>query len=113
MKPNSCKYKEIHSGYAGAVHQCKECGNIKVEIGNMMALISRDSFHLILEDFVARKQFYIDNGNYPAPDDKINICLNQCNLFLCLSTEEFEDVIDLFQVSNHMLKAQDILDLQL
>lgn len=113
MSSKNCNYIEIHETSVGAVHQCSECESLKIEIGTMMALISRKSFRLILDDFIERKKFYEENDTYFESHEKITICLNQCNLFLCLTSYEFDEVVNLFQVSNHMLKAKDILDVSL
>lgn len=103
-----CRYKLLHKNEIGKISLCKSCGNLRVEIGHLMSLISVEPFQLILEDFKHRYEFYqqCDAQELLEP---IFICLNKRNLFLKLSIEEFKEVLELFEVSNHMLEVDSLI----
>jgi len=109
MQKPSCSYKILHQNRIGMVYLCTKCRNLKVEIGTILALVSRKSFRLILADFKDRQSFIHGNREVFHTDEKMYICLNKQNLFLSLTANEMDDVIDLFEVSNHMLAVEEII----
>jgi hypothetical protein len=110
MVTNSCNYKLIHASEIGAIELCNSCSNLKVEIGSLLALISRKSFEMILKDFQQRRTHYFENLCEDQAPEQIIICLNNQNLFLNLSPYQFDELIDLFEMSSHMLEVDEILD---
>ncbi len=76
-----------------------------------MALISRKSFLEILDDFLRRRAQYLEDLEEDMAPDRVIICLNNNNLFLNMSPNEFDDLIDLFELSAHMLEVDEIFDL--
>jgi hypothetical protein len=113
MSEKFCQFKPIHDNEIGSVNLCTKCGNVRVEIGTMLALISKKAFRLILEDFQERQQFYEENEEAYRAGSKLHICLNKQNLFLTLTKKEMDLVIQLFEVANHMLEVEEILTLEL
>jgi hypothetical protein len=71
-----------------------------------MSMISPDPFRLILRDFQARRDFY---ELHKTDEDPVLICLNNNNLFLKLSMSEFDEVLELFEVSSHMLEVNELM----
>lgn len=108
MKSN-CKYRVLHEAKIGRVCLCNSCGNLRIEIGHLMSMISPEPFQMILDDFKARRAFYAEHGVNGREEDPVIICLNNNNLFLKLTADEFEEVLELFEVSNHMLKVDQLL----
>ena len=100
---NNCKYIEIHSASIGAVLACSKCDTLKIEIGNMMALISPSSFDAIHLDFTERITHYTFDENSIKP---LYICLNAGNLFLKLTPKEFLELVELFGIAKHIMVAQ-------
>lgn len=103
----------MHQNRIGVVYLCTKCQNLKVEIGTLLALISRKSFQLILADFKERQSFVQSNLEVFNTDEKMYICLQKQNLFLSLNTSEMDDVIDLFEIANHMLIVEEIITQEL
>ena len=104
MKPN-CHYQTLHKAEIGQISRCNSCGNLRVEIGSLLALISAESFELILDDFVQRRVFYAENHT----EERVLICLNNNNLYLKLTIREFDEVLELFEIANHMLKVNQLM----
>jgi hypothetical protein len=113
MDTNNCNYKLIHVSEIGTVELCANCSNLKVEIGVLLALISIKSFDEILKDFQYRRANYFENLCEDEVPEQVIICLNSQNLFLHLTPDEFDDLIDLFEMSSHMLAVNEILDCSL
>ncbi len=106
---SDCKYKVLHANLIGSVCLCKGCGNLRIEIGHLMSMISPEPFQLILEDFKARKDFY---ELHKTEEEPVLICLNNNNLFLKLSMKDFDEVLELFEVAGHMLKVNELMTSQ-
>ena len=104
-----CRYKLMHSAAIGSVELCDSCGNLKVEVGYLLALISPKSFELILEDFIERRIHYFESIGVEEIPERVVICLNDKNLFLSLNLEEFDQMVELFQMAEHMLKVNELL----
>jgi hypothetical protein len=108
MKSN-CSYTELHENEIGKISLCNSCGNLQVEIGHLMSLISPEPFQLILADFKERLGFYEDNRIKDFELEPILICLNENNLYLKLSETEFNEVLELFEMANHMLSVNQLM----
>ncbi|MFT5823069.1 MAG: hypothetical protein ACI8ZM_004328 [Crocinitomix sp.] len=106
---SSCNYTELHKNDIGQISLCNSCGNLSVEIGHLMSLISPEPFQLILADFKERLAFYHDNRSTGHESEPILICLNKHNLYLKLTETEFDEVLDLFEMANHMLSVNQLM----
>ncbi len=106
---SNCKYKVLHKCNIGKISLCNSCGNLRVEIGHLLSLISPEPFQMILEDFKERLAFYKDNPDVEQPSEPILICLNNNNLYLKLTNAEFNEVLHLFEMANHMLYVNQIM----
>tara|TARA_B110000037_G_scaffold223197_1_gene303710 strand:+ start:14783 stop:15154 length:372 start_codon:yes stop_codon:yes gene_type:complete len=108
MKSN-CSYTELHKNDIGKISLCNSCGNLEVEIGHLMSLISPEPFQLILADFKERLAFYENNRIKDFQLEPILICLNKNNLYLKLSETEFNEVLELFEMASHMLSVNQLM----
>ena len=99
----------LHQSDIGQISLCNSCGNLRVEIGHLMSLISPEPFQLILADFKERLAFYENNRTADQDHEPILICLNNNNLYLKLSSIEFDEVLDLFEMANHMLTVNQLM----
>lgn len=108
MKSN-CSYTELHKNDIGQISLCNSCGNLQVEIGHLMSLISPEPFELLLADFKERLEYYENNRSTDYHSEPIFICLNKNNLYLKLTEVEFNEVLELFEMANHMLTVNQLM----
>lgn len=106
---SKCNYKILQEAEIGSVKLCKSCGGIRIEIGCLMSLLSAHQFRLILADFQNRHEFYHENATAEELAEPVIIRLNNNNLFLNLLPEEFEEVLELFKIANHMLEVNELI----
>jgi len=106
MNTGKCSLDLLHQGPTGSVSFCNECQHIHLEIKNLLAIVSEESFRLIIDDLKTRLQAIEDNQQ---EEKKVLIKLSNNHLYLKLSTEEFISTFELFEISVHFLAAKKIL----
>ena len=103
------KYKILHQTDLGYVALCEKCDHLHVEIGNFMSVLCKHSFNMILKDFQKvnkrKKELSIS-----TPTGIKTITRLSDNMFLSQTPEEFEKTLKMFEVSNHMMSACEILN---
>ena len=110
MDSENCRYKLLHFSSFGEVGLCLSCGCLRVEIGILLAVLSKETFELILEDLVDSRVYYFEDLDEDEIPEKVNIFLNDNNLFLNLTLDELDELIELFEIARHMLEVNEILD---
>ena len=104
----NCYYQLIHESTIGEIHQCENCKNIKIDLGKIVTIISENSL-LLLTNHLIHKRDQITKSGLDA-EFKFYIHLNANNLFLALKLSEIDELIDLFSLTNYMIKVQKILN---
>ena len=97
----------LHQNKIGYVSVCNECEHIHIEIGTFMVVFRQKSFKRFLNDLQKKKK---NNTTYfrTSSGAKLLIRLTD-NSFISLTKEEFEETIELLELSNHLLNVKQIL----
>jgi hypothetical protein len=93
----------LHQNKIGYISTCKECNHFHIEIGSFMIILKQKSFNRLLKDFQNKREskqyFKTFSGT------KLLIRLTD-NSFISLTKNEFEETLELFELSNHLVKAK-------
>ena len=104
------KFEIIEKNKAGIIALCDQCDFIHIEIGTFTAVVSERTFEEICEHLVNRKPF-IKELLVQSPSSKKILIPVSNNIFLTLNEKEFFAVVELFEISRHMLSAKKIMEL--
>ena len=103
------KYKILHQNNLGNVSICNKCDHLHIEIGNFMSVLCKHSFKMIMKDFQkvnkSKSQYTIS-----TPSGKKILTRLTDNTFISQTHEEFEETLKMFEVSNHLMSAYEILN---
>jgi hypothetical protein len=101
--------RTLHQNEIGYIGICEECDNLHIQIGNFLSCISKSSFRLMLSDFNNKKRFRDRQSVNTPTGPKILVRLTD-NSYMSHTLEEFESVVELFEYSNHLLSAMELLE---
>ncbi len=103
------QFKVLHENELGYIAICTDCNNIHIELGSFMSIVSQRSFRLITEDFKAKKtlqSYYLT----ATPSGLKMIIQITDNTYITLTTEEFEQAVELLDMSSHLLNVLEIIN---
>jgi hypothetical protein len=93
----------LHQNKIGYISTCKECNHFHIEIGSFMIILKQKSFERLLSDLQKKKEGKQYYNTFSG--SKLLIRLTD-NSFISLTKEEFEFTLELFELSNHLVKAK-------
>lgn len=109
MNQKNCSLKVLHQNSAGKTRTCCECGNLHLEIGNLLAIVSEESLGMIIEEFKMKKNYIRMNSIETIGSKKIILELAGNNLFLSLNWNDFLETLELLEISQYYLQVHKIL----
>jgi hypothetical protein len=109
MNQNRCSLETLHKSSAGKVMICRACKNMHLELGNLLAVVSEESFDLIIDEFRERSEQVKLIGPESVGRKKILLQLTSNNLFLTQTHDQFIKTLDLLELSQYYLKVHKIL----
>ncbi len=102
-------FKLLHQNDFGYTAICESCNNIHVELGNFLSIVCFPSFRLIVKDFASKKDFKSYFLSHSPSGEKLMIQITD-NTFISITETEFDDAIELLEVSAHLLEAISIIN---
>ena len=93
----------LHQSKIGYVSICKECNHFHIEIGSFMIILKQKSFKRLLKDLQNKRESDLYFKTFSGT--KLLIRLTD-NSFISLTKNEFEETLELFELSNHLMKAK-------
>jgi hypothetical protein len=101
--------KTLHQNEIGYIGICENCDNLHIEVGNFLSCICKPSFKLMVKDFNNKKRFKERRYAQTPTGLKMLVRLTD-NSYMSHTPEEFESVVELFEYSNHLLSAMELLE---
>ena len=99
----------LHSNRFGYVGTCENCGHIHLELGSFIAVVSQDAFFAIVKDF-KKKASSLPYILVMTPNGTNKLIIQVSDYtFLSLTPTEFNQSLELFEMSEHLLGVYNII----
>lgn len=99
----------IHQNEFGSISICTHCQQVCLDLGNIRALTCKNSLTHLKEDMLQRqeniKEILVDTPSGPK-------CMIPVTKTICMSLNvaEFKQLVELLEISCHMLQVKDIIE---
>lgn len=105
-----CSFKTwYHNEYIGYVVECKECNNLQIGFGNVMATVSYTDFETLRKYVVYSKENYASDSNPLQKSILLQTPFSGLNFLL--TERELNDLHDMLEQTDNERKAAQLLQL--